>query len=160
MKPASPAAAARWTWALLAALLCASCAHGGRRATPAGAGAPASQDSGGQSSEPAPRDAGLLGEGLASYYGGSLRGHLTASGERFNPDAFTAAHRSLPFGTCLRVQDVETSRSVQVRVNDRGPYVSGRILDLSEAAARRLGFLRQGVARVRLFRCSRRDLVK
>jgi len=95
----------------------------------------------------------LVAEGLASWYGGALRGHLTANGERFNPSALTAAHRTLPFGTCLHVENLANGRSVDVRVNDRGPYVNGRIVDVSEAAARRLDMLDQGVGHVRLFRC-------
>jgi rare lipoprotein A len=95
-----------------------------------------------------------IGEGVASYYGQSLRGHRTASGERFDPDGMTAAHRSLAFGTCLRVENADNGRSVRVRVNDRGPFVRGRILDVSAAAARALDFVRQGVARVRLFLCA------
>lgn len=95
-----------------------------------------------------------LGEGLASYYGGALRGHRTANGERFDPDALTAAHRTLAFGTCLRIENAGNGRSVQVRVNDRGPFVQGRLVDVSEAAARALDFVRQGVARVRLFLCA------
>ena len=90
---------------------------------------------------------------MASYYGESFRGRPTASGETFDPDALTAAHRTLPFGTCLRVESEGSGRSVRVRINDRGPYAKGRILDLSEAAARQLDLVRQGVARVRLFRC-------
>jgi peptidoglycan lytic transglycosylase len=94
-----------------------------------------------------------LAEGIASWYGGALRGHLTANGERFNPSALTAAHRTLPFGTCLHVENLENGRSVNVRVNDRGPYVNGRIVDVSEAAARRLDMLHEGVGHVRLSRC-------
>jgi rare lipoprotein A len=90
---------------------------------------------------------------MASYYGAALRGNSTANGERFDPGAFTAAHRSLAFGTCLRVENAENGRSVGVRVNDRGPFVKGRIIDVSEAAAKALDFVRQGVARVRLFLC-------
>lgn len=92
---------------------------------------------------------------MASYYGESFRGRKTANGERFDPDSFTAAHRTLPFGTCLRVEDVGSGRFVRVRVNDRGPFVSGRLIDLSLAAARSLDLLRQGVARVRLWACGR-----
>jgi peptidoglycan lytic transglycosylase len=84
----------------------------------------------------------------------ALRGHRTASGEPFNPDAFTAAHRSLALGTCMRVENARNGRSVRVRVNDRGPFVKGRIVDVSQAAARALDFLREGVARVRLFLCA------
>jgi rare lipoprotein A len=89
-------------------------------------------------------------EGIASFYGDELRGHLTANGERFNPGALTAAHRTLPFGTRLRVTNLDNGRTVAVRVNDRGPYAHGRILDLSAEAARRLGMLERGVARVRI----------
>ena len=92
---------------------------------------------------------------MASYYGESFRGRKTASGERFDPDSFTAAHRTLAFGTCLRVEDVASGRFVRVRVNDRGPFVSGRLIDLSLAAARSLDLLRQGVGRVRLWACGR-----
>ena len=95
-----------------------------------------------------------IGEGIASYYGGALRGNRTASGERFDPEALTAAHRTLAFGTCLQVENVENGRSVQVRINDRGPFVQGRIVDVSEAAARVLDFIQRGVARVKLFLCA------
>jgi peptidoglycan lytic transglycosylase len=95
-----------------------------------------------------------IGEGVASYYGGALRGNRTASGERFDPDAFTAAHRTLAFGTCLRVENADNGRSVRVRINDRGPFVQGRIVDVSEAAARALDFIQRGVARVKLFLCA------
>ncbi|HVU03404.1 MAG TPA: septal ring lytic transglycosylase RlpA family protein [Polyangiaceae bacterium] len=88
--------------------------------------------------------------GEASYYGDSLAGHKTANGERYDPRAFTAAHRSLPFGTVVRVVRVDTRASVVVRITDRGPYGSARrILDLSRAAAERLGMIRRGVADVR-----------
>jgi rare lipoprotein A len=95
-----------------------------------------------------------IGEGIASYYGGALRGNRTANGERFDPDAFTAAHRTLAFGTCLRVENLDNRRSVQVRINDRGPFVQGRIVDVSEAAARALNFIQRGVTRVKLFLCA------
>lgn len=90
---------------------------------------------------------------MASFYGPGFRGRLTANGERFDPDGRTAAHRTLPFGTCLYVESVATGRGVRVRVNDRGPYAGGRILDLSEGAARELRMTAQGVARVRLYTC-------
>ncbi len=77
-----------------------------------------------------------------------------AGGERFDPGALTAAHRTLPFGTCLRVRNLGNGREVEVRVNDRGPFAGGRILDVSTAAARILGMLERGLAKVRLFRCS------
>jgi rare lipoprotein A len=90
--------------------------------------------------------------GLASWYGGSLHGRRTASGERFDQDGLTAAHRSLPLGTRVRVTNLENGRSVIVTVTDRGPFVRGRIIDLSRGAARRLGILRAGTARVRVER--------
>jgi rare lipoprotein A len=99
----------------------------------------------------APRD--YLDEGLASYYGPGLEGRPTASGEKLSLEALTAAHRTLPFGTCLRVVNMENGRSVRVRVNDRGPFVKGRIVDVSLAAAKRLGMVEKGLARVRIYRC-------
>lgn len=88
--------------------------------------------------------------GLASWYGTSEQGRKTASGERFDRNAMTAAHPSLAFGTIVRVTSLETGRTVKVRINDRGPFVRGRIIDLSAAAAARLGIREDGVARVRL----------
>jgi rare lipoprotein A len=75
----------------------------------------------------------------ATWYGQELAGNRTASGERFNPNGLTAAHRTLPFGTCLRVSNPKTGRSVAVRVNDRGPFTKGVSLDLSHGAARAIG---------------------
>lgn len=94
------------------------------------------------------RSQGVL-HGEASYYGSSFAGRKTASGEVFEPGRFTAAHRSLPFGTVLRVTRTDTRAVVYVRVTDRGPYKKGRILDLSTAAAKELGMLSRGVADVR-----------
>ena len=89
-------------------------------------------------------------QGQASYYSDRLAGHKTASGERYHPGALTAAHRSLPLGTVLRVTRTDGKRTVYVRVNDRGPFGSERrILDLSRAAFERLGKLRAGVLEVR-----------
>jgi peptidoglycan lytic transglycosylase len=76
---------------------------------------------------------------VASYYGKELAGRRTASGERFNPGAMTAAHRTLPFGTRVRVTNIHNGRSVIVRINDRGPFVKGRSIDLSSGAARAIG---------------------
>ena len=92
-------------------------------------------------------------EGIASWYGQQFAGHPTANGERFDPRALTAAHRSLPFGTCVRVELLSSGKSVEVRINDRGPFVAGRLIDLSEAAAARIGLTTFGVGRVRLGRC-------
>lgn len=85
--------------------------------------------------------------GKASYYG-SESGNRTASGERFNPNGMTAAHRTLPFGTKLRVTEPRSGRSVIVTVNDRGPFVRGRVLDLSTGAARALGITGRGVGHI------------
>jgi rare lipoprotein A len=90
------------------------------------------------------------GEGVASYYGRELAGNRTSSGERFDPAALTCAHRSLPLGTKLRVTNLSNGRSVIVRVNDRGPFTRGRILDVSLAAAREIAMIGPGSARVRL----------
>jgi rare lipoprotein A len=88
--------------------------------------------------------------GIASYYADAHQGRLTANGERFDMHALTAAHRTLPFGTRVEVTNLENGRSVEVRINDRGPYVEGRVIDLTQAAARELGFLGRGTTRVRL----------
>jgi rare lipoprotein A len=85
--------------------------------------------------------------GRASWYALHSR---TASGERMNPAAMTAAHRTLPFGTKVRVDNLANGRSVVVRINDRGPFVAGRIIDLTRAAARELGMLDSGTAKVRV----------
>lgn len=91
-----------------------------------------------------------LPEGEASYYGDELAGRPTASGERFDPARMTAAHRTLPMGTRLRVTNVRNGESVIVRVNDRGPFSGNRALDLSYAAARQIGMIRTGTSRVRI----------
>lgn len=88
--------------------------------------------------------------GLASFYAAKFNNRRTASGEKFNNNALTAAHKSLPFGTKLKVTNLRNGLSVLVRVNDRGPYVKGRIIDLSKAAARKIGIGRAGTARVKL----------
>jgi rare lipoprotein A len=85
--------------------------------------------------------------GRASWYALTSR---TASGEMCDPNAMTAAHRSLPFGTKVKVEDLNSGRSVVVRINDRGPYIAGRVIDLTKAAAAKLGMIKKGVAKVRL----------
>jgi rare lipoprotein A len=85
--------------------------------------------------------------GRASWYSLTSR---TASGERCDPGALTAAHRSLPFGTKVKVENLKNGKSVIVRINDRGPFIGGRIIDLTKAAAGRLGFISSGIAKVRL----------
>lgn len=88
--------------------------------------------------------------GEASWYGGKFHGQMTASGEMYDMYEFTAAHKTLPFHTVVRVVHPRTRKSVVVRINDRGPYVDGRIIDLSFAAASDLGLVRHGVLPVRL----------
>ena len=88
--------------------------------------------------------------GRASYYDSFFDGRRTANGETFSNQLMTAAHRTLDFGTRVRVTNLSNSKSVVVTINDRGPYVSGRIIDLSRRAASTLGFVHQGVARVRV----------
>ncbi len=88
--------------------------------------------------------------GQASWYGPGFHGRRTASGDRFDQNALTAAHRQLPLGTRVTVTNLENGRSVRVAINDRGPYVDGRVLDLSRAAAHRLGMIGDGVVRVRI----------
>jgi hypothetical protein len=91
-----------------------------------------------------------LGTGQASFYAHEFAGRRTASGERFNPEALTAAHRTLPMGTRVRVTNLRNGQSVIVRITDRGPFKKGRIIDLSLAAARVIGMVRSGVAQVKL----------
>jgi rare lipoprotein A len=94
--------------------------------------------------------AGLPQTGLLSYYAESFHGRLTASGEIFDKDALTAAHRSLPFHTRVKITNLENGRSVIVRINDRGPFLAERIVDVSPAAARELGLVERGLARGQL----------
>jgi len=101
-------------------------------------------------SPPVPPAAGLEEVGFASWYGAQHQGRRTASGEVFDMNQLTAAHRTLPFGTRLLVTNRDTSRSTEVRVNDRGPFVDGRILDVSYAAARQLGVVGAGIFPVKL----------
>lgn len=89
-------------------------------------------------------------EGKVSYLARKFTGRKTASGEQFDPNALTMAHKTLPFGTLVRVTNPLNGKSVQVRVNDRGPFTAGRVADLSHAAARQIDMLRAGVAHVRL----------
>lgn len=87
--------------------------------------------------------------GRASYYGKNHHGRRTASGQRFNMWAMTAAHKTLPFGTCLAVLNTNTDKTVIVRINDRGPYHGNRILDLSQGAASKIGMIKTGVATIK-----------
>jgi len=92
----------------------------------------------------------LVSEGRASYYAQRFHGRKTASGERFSVQDFTAAHRTLPFGTTVRVTNLDNGREVVVRINDRGPHLRSRIIDVSLAAARELGLVGRGTAPVRI----------
>lgn len=92
----------------------------------------------------------VLGQGSASYYAAKFNGRRTASGERFDNAAMTAAHRTLPFGSRVRVTNPANGRSVVVRINDRGPFTRGRVIDVSRAAAEELGMVARGHANVEL----------
>jgi len=95
---------------------------------------------------------GVIARGLASWYGEPFHGRRTASGEVYDMNELTAAHKTLPFGTRVRVRHARTGKEVTVRINDRGPHVPGRIIDLSRAAASALGIVQGGVGRVVLLR--------
>ena len=88
--------------------------------------------------------------GEASWYGPGFHGKLTASGEVFDENQFTAAHKTLPLGSRVRVTNLENGNIVDVAINDRGPFVAGRIIDLSKAAAKTLGIIHEGIAKVKL----------
>lgn len=90
----------------------------------------------------------IVDQGSASFYGAEFAGSRTANGERFNPDALTAAHPSLPMGSTVRVTNVRNGNSVIVRINDRGPFAKNRVIDVSKRAARDLGFVQRGTAPV------------
>jgi rare lipoprotein A len=131
--------------ALSLAVLVAACArtrHEPPTATPAPAAPPAAVAP--------PREPRAVLTGTASWYGEPHHGRTTASGERFDMHALTAAHRTLPLGTRVLVTNVANGRAVEVRINDRGPAVAERIIDLSYAAARALGAVGDGVFRVRI----------
>ena len=98
---------------------------------------------------PEPRPSETL-QGVASWYGEEFAGRTTANGEIFDPSLLTAAHRSLPFGTVLDVTNPKNSQTVRVRVNDRGPYIGGRVIDLSYAAAQKIGLIEPGIGNVQI----------
>ena len=99
---------------------------------------------------PSAASAELKLKGVAAWYGDRFQGRMTANGETFDLHAYTAAHRTLPFGTLVRVRHACNRRCVIVRINDRGPYGGGRIIDLSQAAAREIGIYRKGRCKVEL----------
>jgi rare lipoprotein A len=88
--------------------------------------------------------------GIASWYGPGFDGNLTANGEVYDMNGVSAAHKTLPFGTVVRVVELDTGRSIVVRINDRGPFVEGRIIDLSKGAAEQLGIVNKGITKVGL----------
>ncbi|CAA6809763.1 MAG: Rare lipoprotein A precursor [uncultured Sulfurovum sp.] len=88
--------------------------------------------------------------GKGSWYGKKFHGRKTANGERYNMYAYTAAHKTLPFGTVVKVTNLRNKRSVTVRINDRGPYIRGRIIDLSYLAAKKLGYVNKGVTKLKV----------
>lgn len=94
--------------------------------------------------------AGTSTHGLASYYGAEFHGKKTASGEIFNQWDYTCAHKTLPFGTRVRVTNLKSKKSVVVRVNDRGPWTGGRVIDLSYAAAKKIDMIAAGVVKVKM----------
>ena len=99
---------------------------------------------------PAPAEPTMMETGLASWYGPKFHGRRTASGEVFNQEKFTAAHRTLPWGSRVRVTNLDNGKSVDVRINDRGPFGKGRIIDLSRAAAKALDIVIRGITTVRI----------
>ena len=94
--------------------------------------------------------AAQIQEGKASYYADRFEGGLTANGEKYKHNKMTAAHKTLPFGTIVKVTNIKNSKSVEVRINDRGPFVEGRIIDLSKSAAEELDFVNDGLAEVKI----------
>jgi rare lipoprotein A len=125
----------------VASWVLASCATGAGSGSSGGSGSSRSEDT-----------AQIMERGTASWYGEKFQGRRTASGERFDMNDLTAAHRTLPFGTRVRVRSVVTGREVVVRINDRGPSIRSRIIDLSQSAADALGVRRLGVFQVELLR--------
>jgi len=102
---------------------------------------------------------GMVQHGVASWYGKKFHGNPTASGEIYDMYQLTAAHKTLPLGTCAMVTNLENNRSVEVKINDRGPFVKGRIIDLSYAAARSIDMVEKGTARVKVVVLKRRSLI-
>ena len=103
-----------------------------------------------RSSTPRPARIGWKQQGIASWYGDPYHGRRAANGEIYDMEAFTAAHKTLPFETWVRVKNISNRKSTEVRITDRGPFVDGRIIDLSKAAAREIDLLAPGISRVKL----------
>jgi rare lipoprotein A len=133
---------------LLAVLVLAGCGHKkhARKVPPP----PAPSSSRARRTPPAPVTVGQTEDGIASWYGHPYHGRAAANGEIYDMEKMTAAHRTLPFNTWVRVYDLDNNKSTEVRVIDRGPFIDGRIIDLSHAAARQIEMIGPGIARVRI----------
>jgi rare lipoprotein A len=137
--------------ALAMAVLLSACASTEGPTTAGEPAAPASIARTAPSAAPAPAAKPAFQEtGLASWYGRPYHGRQTASGEIYNMNQLTAAHRTLPFGTRVTVTNLENGKSVDLTINDRGPFIKGRVIDVSRQGARILGFERRGIVRVRV----------
>jgi len=132
---------------ILVIFLCCSCA---KRPPVAKPGYPKPYKVLGQWYQPVGDAKGFRERGTASWYGSDFHGKRTANGEIYDMDGMTAAHKTLPLGTLVRVSNLENNREVEVRINDRGPFVQGRIIDLSREAAKRIGMMGAGTARVEI----------
>jgi rare lipoprotein A len=146
-----------WPVMLVAGIALAGCSSSPRFATretpPAGSSENRGKPSETETSRPTRNPMGkvlLTLEGIASYYADQYHGKLTSNGETYNMNDLTAAHRTFPFGTKVRVTNLENKKSVVVRINDRGPFIEGRIIDLSLAAAKELDIIKSGTAQARL----------
>lgn len=119
----------------------------GKKTTPKGSttGGTSSSSSSSSSSASGKKGTGKIEKGQASYYADKFHGRATASGEKYDKRKMTGAHRTLPFGTIVRVTNTATGKSVDVRINDRGPFKAGRVVDVSRAAAEKLGMIQAGV---------------
>ncbi len=140
----------RFFFLLFCAVLALAVATGCSTRRPVGSRGTSSYTVRGKTYHPLKSAAGFTETGIASWYGPGFHGKKTSNGERYNQNSMTAAHKLLPFNTKLRVTNLKNGRSVVVRVNDRGPFVGSRIIDLSRAAAKQLDMLGSGTARVRL----------
>jgi rare lipoprotein A len=134
----------------LAALLCSALVFGACAMHPGPERGGYDRDMGQYPENTKAREAGWSQEGIISYYADKFQGRKTASGQRFDKNAFTAAHRSLPFGTKVQVTNLANGKSVVVEINDRGPYSEDRILDLSPAAARKIGLMGRGTVKAKI----------
>ena len=119
---------------------------------------PETQDASPPPIDAAPTTSTVTETGLASWYGAKHHGKRTASGEIFDQNKFTAAHRTLPWGSIVKVTNLDNGKSVEVRINDRGPYTKARVIDLSRAAARALAMVKSGVSPVRIELLSPREI--